>query len=391
MSPLLTTILISLTKTIGLIFLIILPMVSYTVYAERRVSAMIQDRLGPNRVGIPLTLFGFSEDIHFFGLLQPIADAVKLLLKEDFTPAHVNKLYYWLAPACAMAPSMMALAVIPFGSTFLGVPMVIANVNVGVLWVFAVSSLGVYGIVLAGWSSNSKYPFLGGIRSASQMISYELSLGLSVIPIFMVCRTLNLPEIVRYQIEHGWLISPIWIKGISLFPLSINLQEIAQSFDLVKIILWIPLLISFIVFTISMFAETNRLPFDLPESETELVGGYHTEYSSMKFALFFLGEYAAMITGCSVIVTLFFGAWHIPFLPTTIHNPFSFFGIVLGLLHITAFFFKVALLLFFFIWVRWTLPRFRYDQLMRLGWYFFIEIALVNVFVTALILPFMRK
>jgi NADH-quinone oxidoreductase subunit H len=391
MSPLLTTILISLTKTIGLIFIIILPMVSYTVYAERRVSAMIQDRLGPNRVGIPMTLLGFSKDIHFFGLLQPIADAVKLLLKEDFTPAHVNKLYYWLAPACAMAPSMMALAVIPFGSTLLGVPMVVANVNVGVLWVFAVSSLGVYGIVLAGWSSNSKYPFLGGIRSSSQMISYELSLGLSVIPIFMVCGTLNLPEIVQYQIEHGWLISPIWIKGISLFPLSMNLQEIVQSFDIVKILLWIPLFISFIVFTISMFAETNRLPFDLPESETELVGGYHTEYSSMKFALFFLGEYAAMITGCSVIVTLFFGAWHIPFLPTTIHNPFSFFGIVLGLLHITAFFLKVALLLFFFIWVRWTLPRFRYDQLMRLGWYFFIEIALVNVFVVALILPFMRK
>jgi len=165
MSPLITTILISLAKTIGLIFVIILPMVSYTVYAERRVSAMIQDRLGPNRVGIPLTLLGFSKDIHFFGLLQPIADAVKLLLKEDFTPAHVNKLYYWLAPACAMAPSMMAFAVIPFGSTLFGVPMVVANVNVGVLWVFAVSSLGVYGIVLAGWSSNSKYSFLGGIRS----------------------------------------------------------------------------------------------------------------------------------------------------------------------------------------------------------------------------------
>jgi NADH-quinone oxidoreductase subunit H len=391
MSPILTTILISLAKTIGLIFVIILPMVSYTVYAERRVSAMIQDRLGPNRVGIPMTLLGFSKDIHFFGLLQPIADALKLLLKEDFTPAHVNKLYYWLAPACAMAPSMMALAVIPFGSTFLGVPMVVANVNVGVLWVFAVSSLGVYGIVLAGWSSNSKYPFLGGIRSSSQMISYELSLGLSVIPIFMLCGTLNLPEIVKYQIEHGWLISPIWIKGISLFPLSINFQEILHSFDILRIVLWVPLFISFIVFTISMFAETNRLPFDLPESETELVGGYHTEYSSMKFALFFLGEYAAMITGSAVIVTLFFGAWHIPFLPTAIHNPFSFFGIVLGLLHITAFFLKVALLLFFFIWVRWTLPRFRYDQLMRLGWYFFIEIALVNVFVVALILPFMRK
>jgi NADH-quinone oxidoreductase subunit H len=228
MSPVLTTILISLAKTIGLIFIIILPMVSYTVYAERRVSAMIQDRLGPNRVGIPMTLLGFSKDIPFFGLLQPIADAVKLLLKEDFTPAHVNKLYYWLAPACAMAPSMMALAVIPFGSTFLGVPMVIADVNVGVLWVFAVSSLGVYGIVLAGWSSNSKYPFLGGIRSSSQMISYELSLGLSVIPIFMLCGTLNLPAIVKYQIEHGWLISPVWIKGISLFPLSINFQEILQ-------------------------------------------------------------------------------------------------------------------------------------------------------------------
>jgi NADH-quinone oxidoreductase subunit H len=391
MSPILTTILISLAKTIGLIFIIILPMVSYTVYAERRVSAMIQDRLGPNRVGIPLTLLGFKKDIPFFGLLQPIADAVKLLLKEDFTPAHVNKLYYWLAPACAMAPSMMALAVIPFGSTFLGVPMVIANVNVGVLWVFAVSSLGVYGIVLAGWSSNSKYPFLGGIRSSSQMISYELSLGLSVIPIFMVCGTLNLPAIVQYQIEHGWLISPVWIKGISLFPLSINFQEILQSFDFSKIVLWIPLFVSFVVFTISMFAETNRLPFDLPESEQELVGGYHTEYSSMKFALFFLGEYSAMITGSAVIVTLYFGAWHIPFLPTTINDPFSFFGIILGLLHITAFFFKVALLLFFFIWVRWTLPRFRFDQLMQLGWYFFIEIALVNVFVVALILPFTHK
>jgi NADH-quinone oxidoreductase subunit H len=286
---------------------------------------------------------------------------------------------------------MMALAVIPFGSTFLGVPMVIADVNVGVLWVFAVSSLGVYGIVLAGWSSNSKYPFLGGIRSSSQMISYELSLGLSVIPIFMVCGTLNLPAIVKYQIEHGWLISPVWIKGISIFPLSINFQEILQSFDISKIVLWIPLFVSFVVFTISMFAETNRLPFDLPESEQELVGGYHTEYSSMKFALFFLGEYSAMITGSAVIVTLYFGAWHIPFLPTTINDPFSFFGIILGLLHITAFFFKVALLLFFFIWVRWTLPRFRFDQLMQLGWYFFIEIALVNVFVVALILPFMRR
>jgi NADH-quinone oxidoreductase subunit H len=378
MIPLLIIVILALIKGLGLVFLIILPMVSYTVYAERKVCAMIQDRLGPNRVG-PL------------GLLQPIADAVKLLLKEDFTPAHVNKFYYWLAPACAMAPAMMSLAVIPFGSQLWGEPMVIANVNIGVLWVFAVSSLGVYGIVLAGWSSNSKYPFLGGIRSGSQMISYELSLALSVIPIFMLCRTLNLTDIVRYQIENGWLISPIWIKGISLFPPSINFREIIGSFDILRIILWIPLFISFVVFTISMFAETNRLPFDLPEAETELIGGYHTEYSSMKFALFFLGEYAAMIVGSAVIVTLFFGAWHVPFLPTTIENPYTFWALILGLIHIAAFFFKVALLLFFFIWVRWTLPRFRYDQLMKLGWYFFIEIALVNVFIVAVILPFIRK
>jgi NADH-quinone oxidoreductase subunit H len=380
MTGILIELLLALIKAVGLVFVIILPMVSYTVYAERRVSAMIQDRLGPNRVG-PM------------GLFQPIADAVKLLLKEDFTPASVNKFYYWLAPACAMAPSLMALAVIPFGSNLFGVPMVVANVDIGVLWVFAVSSLGVYGIVLAGWSSNSKYPFLGGIRSSSQMISYELSLGLSVIPIFLICGTLNLPDIVKYQIENGWLISPIWLKGISLT--GINFSLLASSIfsvnALIKLILWVPLFISFVVFMVSMFAETNRLPFDLPESETELVGGYHTEYSSMKFALFFLGEYAAMITGSAVIVTLFFGAWHIPFLPND-PSQFPWLGdLILGLIHIAAFFIKVAILLFFFIWVRWTFPRFRYDQLMRLGWYFFFEIALVNILLVALILAFAPK
>ncbi len=200
MSDLLFLVIISLVKTLALIFGVVLPMVSYTVYAERRVSALIQDRVGPNRNGP-------------FGLFQPIADAGKLLLKEDFTPAHVNKFYYWLAPACAMAPSMMALAVIPFGSQLWGQPMVVANVDIGVLWVFAVSSLGVYGIVLAGWSSNSKYPFLGGIRATSQMISYELALGLSVIPIFLICGTLNLTKIVDYQIQHGWLISPVLAQG----------------------------------------------------------------------------------------------------------------------------------------------------------------------------------
>jgi NADH-quinone oxidoreductase subunit H len=380
MADILFALLFALIKGVGLVFLIILPMVSYTVYAERRVSAMIQDRLGPNRVG-PM------------GLFQPIADAVKLLLKEDFTPRSVNTFYYWLAPACAMAPSLMALAVIPFGSNWFGQQMVVANVDIGVLWVFAVSSLGVYGIVLAGWSSNSKYPFLGGIRSSSQMISYELSLGLSVIPIFLICCTLNLPAIVQYQIENGWLISPIWLKGISFA--GINFSLLASSIfsvnALVKLLLWIPLFVSFVVFMVSMFAETNRLPFDLPESETELVGGYHTEYSSMKFALFFLGEYAAMITGSAVIVTLFFGAWHIPFLPTDPQQlPFGW-GVLLGLLHILAFFVKVSILLFFFIWVRWTFPRFRYDQLMRLGWYFFFEVALANILLVALILAFAPK
>jgi NADH-quinone oxidoreductase subunit H len=380
MADILFELLMALIKAVGLVFVIILPMVSYTVYAERRVSAMIQDRLGPNRVWI-------------FGLGQPIADAGKLLLKEDFTPAGVNKFYYWLAPACAMAPALMALAVIPFGSSLLGQPMVVANVDIGVLWVFAVSSLGVYGIVLAGWSSNSKYPFLGGIRSSSQMISYELSLGLSVIPIFLICGTLNLPGIVKYQIDNGWLISPIWLKGISFTGIDFSLLagSIFSGNAFFKFLLWIPLFISFVVFMVSMFAETNRLPFDLPEAETELVGGYHTEYSSMKFALFFLGEYAAMITGCAVMVTLFFGGWHIPLLPTDPQELPPVWGFLLGLLHIAAFFAKVAVLLFVFIWVRWTFPRFRYDQLMRLGWYFFFEIALANILLAALILPFIPK
>ncbi|MGI8436602.1 MAG: NADH-quinone oxidoreductase subunit NuoH [Chthoniobacterales bacterium] len=346
-------ILTSLAKTIGIIFLIILPMVSYTVYAERRVSALIQDRLGPNRVGPA-------------GLFQPIADAMKFLLKEDFTPAHVNTFYYWLAPCLAMVPAIATIAVVPFGSTLFGVPRVIADINVGVLYVFAIASLGVYGIVIAGWSSNSKYPFLGGVRSTSQMISYELSLGLAVIPIFLLVGQLRLTSIVQYQIDHGWMIAPF----------------IGDWTNLGKWLLAIPMFISFCVFTVAIFAETNRLPFDLPEAETELVGGYHTEYGSMKFALFFLGEYAAMITGSAIIVTLFLGGWHFPGIPDGSH------GWIFGLLNIAVFFAKVAALLLVFIWVRWTLPRFRYDQLMRLGWIFFFEIALVNIFLAALIIAY---
>ncbi len=376
---------ISLAKTLGIVFAIVLPMVSYTVYAERRISAAIQDRIGPNRTGIPLTLFGFKKDLPVFGLVQPVADAVKFILKEDFTPAHVNKFYYWLAPGLAMIPSLMALAVVPFGSTLLGVPMVIANVDVGILFVFAIASLSVYGIVLGGWASNSKYPFLGGVRSSAQMISYELSLGLSVIPVFLIYGTLNLTEITNWQRMNGWLLAPVWTNG----------------FDLERFLLWIPVAISAFIFMISLFAETNRLPFDLPESETELVAGYHTEYSSMKFALFFLGEYCAMIAGAAVFVTIFLGGWTLPGVPDgsstwffglTFPEMWSWVpGVFWGLVNITTFFAKVALILFFFIWVRWTLPRFRYDQLMRLGWVVFFEIALVNIFLAAALIAWFAK
>src|SRR6266705_170063 len=357
----------SLLKIVG-ILVVILTMVSYAVYAERRVSAFIQDRLGPNRVGPA-------------GVFQPVADMFKLLLKEDFTPRAANTFYYWLAPCLAVMPAIITIAVVPFGSTLFGVPMVIADINVGILYVFAIASLGVYGIVLAGWASNSKYPFLGGVRSSSQMISYELSLGLAVIPIFLLVGNLRLTSVVRYQIEHGWMIAPFagnWKNPVGW-------------------LLAVPMWISFAVFAIAVFAETNRLPFDLPEAETELVGGYHTEYSSMKFALFFLGEYAAMITGSAIIVTLFLGGWHLP-LPWWHDRAFHWVlvdgsaagwrGVVGGLFNIFTFFAKVALLLLFFMWVRWTLPRFRYDQLMRLGWVFFFEIALVNIFIAAIIVAY---
>ena len=356
----------SLAKTLFLIFLVVLPMVSYTVYAERRVSALIQDRVGPNRTGFPLTLFGFRRDYSpgLGGLGQPVADAVKFLLKEDFVPAHVNKPYFWVAPCLAMIPSIVVLAAIPFGSELFGVRMVVADLNVGVLYIFAIASIGVYGIVLAGWSSNSKYPFLGGIRSSSQMISYELGLGLSAVPVLLIAGTTSLSKITSYQVDHGWLLLPFTDGRLTL-------QEV---------LLWLSVLVAFLTFTISMFAETNRLPFDLPESETELVAGYHTEYSSMKFALFFLGEYTAMIAGSALIVVLFLGGWHFPFIPDGSRGWFW------GLLNIAIFFAKVAALLFVFIWVRWTLPRFRYDQLMRLGWLYLFEVALVNIFLAAGIL-----
>jgi NADH-quinone oxidoreductase subunit H len=364
---------IAAVKIFVIVFAVILPMVAYSVYAERRVSAVIQDRLGPNRVG-------------WQGLVQPIADGLKFLLKEDFTPGHVNKFYYWLAPALALIPALLSVAVVPFGSVLnldflleplfkvrLGdIPMVIADLNVGVVYVFAITSLAVYGIVLAGWSSNSKYPFLGGVRSSSQMISYELSMGLAVIPIFLIIGKLNLQDIVQFQIDNGWLLF-FFLPG-------------GEYPWLVKLLLWVFIFISFIVFTISIFAETNRAPFDLPECEQELVAGYHTEYSSMKFALFFLGEYAAMIVGSSIVVTLFLGGWSLPFVPDGSAGGWA--GLFWGLVNIAVFFGKVIAFILFFIWVRWTVPRFRFDQFMKLGWVYFFEIATANVFLVAAVLAF---
>ena len=379
----------SVAKAVFVIFCVVLPMVSYTVYAERRVSAAIQDRVGPNRTGFPTTLLGFKKDLQIVlgGLGQPIADAVKFILKEDFTPGGVKKFYFWLAPCLAMLP-LVSLAFVPFGSTLFGEKMVIADVNVSVLGVFAVTGVGVYAIVIAGWASNSKYPFLGGIRSSSQMIAYELSMGMSIIPVLMAQGTMQMSHIVQNQADNGWTLLPFWGHGLSL-----------QSW-----LLLIPFGISFIIFAISVFAKTNRLPFDMPESESELVSGYHTEYSSMKFALFFLGEYTAMIVGSSLIVVFFLGGWHMPGIPDGNGNGgFSFLQEwanakgggwlkwVFGLANITCFFGKVAALLVCFIWVRWTLPRFRFDQVMKLGWLYLFEIALVNIFITAAIIAFTNK
>jgi len=321
------------------VFAVLMFIVAYAVWVERKVSAAIQDRHGPNRVGP-------------FGLLQPIADAIKAMLKEDFTPAHVRKAYYWLAPAIVMIPSLLTIAVIPFGSQLGQQKMVIADLNVGILYTFGIVSLGVYGIVLAGYAANSKYPFLGGIRSSAQMISYEIAMGMSVVPLFMIVGGLRLSQVVDYQ-AGGWLNWLIFRQPVC-----------------------------FVIFLVAMFAETNGMPFDLPESEQELAGGYNVEYSSMKFALFFMGEYASLTTASAMMVTLFFGGWTLPIAgldqPAT-----TFFD---GLLHIGIFLAKMLSIVFLVIWVRWMWPRFRYDQLMDLGWRRFIPLALANIVATAVVL-----
>ena len=321
----------------------LLTAVAYLVLAERKFAGYIQDRIGPNRVGP-------------WGLFQPLADLGKFLVKEDLDPGQVSKTLYLMAPVLAMVPPLLAFAVVPFGIPMPvgegGIPMVVADLDIGMLFVFAISSIGVFGLTLGGWSSNSKFALMGGVRSAAQMVSYELVLGMAVIGVFMIAGTLNLTGIVSKQIEIGWF---GW--GICTQPLG------------------------FLLFFIAVFAETNRLPFDLPEAEQELASGYHTEYSAMKFALFFLGEYAAMVVGCAITVTLFLGGWAIPFVTLDYANPTW----LTWALSIISFAGKTGLLLFVFIWVRWTLPRFRYDQLMRLGWQVMLPLALLNIVVTAIV------
>ena len=292
------------------------------VWGERRVAALIQDRVGPNRVGPA-------------GLLQSIADLGKFIFKEDVVPGHVHKWMYILAPSIAVVPAMVTFAVIPFAPG-----MQIADLNIGILFILAIASLGVYGITLGGWASNSKYALLGGVRSSAQMISYEICLGISAIGVVLSVGDLHLGRIVEWQAGNGWF---LWHQPLA-----------------------------FLLFLTASYAETNRLPFDLPEAETELVAGYHTEYSSMKFALFFLAEYSNMIVSSALVTTLFLGGW-------------SAFGLerigwAMGLLIFAV---KTIFLLFVYLWIRWTLPRFRYDQLMAIGWKWFFPLALGNVLVTA--------
>lgn len=363
---------------IGVVFGAAMTMFAYAVLAERKVSAAIQDRVGPNRVSFPL--IGWIPVIGPFltklGIWQPMVDGVKAFVKEDYTPAHVRKAWFWLAPMVALVPSVLVLAVIPFGSSIdigriLGMDfgrqsLVIADLNVGILYTFGIVSLSVYGIVLAGYAANSKYPFLGGIRSSAQMISYEIAMGMSVVPVFMIIGELNLSEIIAYQAEHGWLAFPLFASKVN-----------SDAFVLLPC-----MFISFVIFTVAAFAETNRLPFDLPEAETELVSGYNTEYGSMKFAFFFMGEYIAMIAGSAMIVVLFFGGWTLPFwgLDETADS------LLKGILQILIFVGKLAVFLGIMIWVRWMLPRFRYDQLMDLGWRRILPLALANIVLTAVLI-----
>lgn len=325
-------------KTIFLVIILLVTLLvaMYSTYGERKVAAFMQDRLGPNRAGI-------------FGLLQPIADGIKMFMKEEIIPLSANKKMFILGPSIAMTTALLTGVVIPWGGTLTiwghEFPMQIADLNIGILYVFAMVSIGVYGIMLGGWASNNKYALLGSIRAASQMISYELAMGMSIIALILTTGTLSLHEIVEQQQGMHW--------NVFYQPLG------------------------FLIFIICAFAETNRAPFDLPECETELIGGYHTEYSSMKLGFYLFAEYVNMFISSAVIVTLYFGGYHMPLI-----DHFGLSGNVATLLGTFFFFIKVFFMIFLFMWVRWTLPRFRYDQLMNLGWKGLMPLAIFNILAT---------
>ena len=324
----------------ALVLFILLTAVAYTVWLERKVVGHMQNRWGPTRVGP-------------FGLLQPAADGLKFLFKEDLTPPHVYKPLFLAAPLMAVVFALTSIAVIPFGNSIpifgYDIPLQITDVNIGLLMILGVTSMGVYGVALAGWSSNNKYSLLGGLRASAQMISYEIALGLSLVGILILSGTFSLRGIVDAQGGHFWGFIPHW-----------NI---------------IPQFVGFFIYLMAAYAETNRIPFDLPEAETELVAGYHTEYSSMKFAMFFMAEYANMITVACLATLLFFGGWHGPlFGPPLLEAVLPVFWFVA----------KVFCFLFLYIWVRGTLPRFRYDQLMSFGWKFLLPLAIANLVATAI-------
>lgn len=346
---------------------VILLTVAYLIYLERKISAYIQDRIGPNRVGFDFGLpilqkltFGFG----FWGLGQPLADGLKFLLKEDYAPSNVDKLLFTLGPMLSIIPALMGFVIIPWGGTWVmpsfdlpllghveGGPVMVAgaNVNIGIIYMLAVASIGVYGVSLGGWASNSKFSFLGGLRATAQMISYEIPLGLSLLAVLLMVGSLTPDRIIGYQLENGWLVFT---------------QPLAA-----------------IVFFIAILAEANRTPFDIAEAESELVGGYHTEYSAMRFAMFFLAEYAHMITSCGLFALLFLGGWDlVPF-----HNaiPVETPNILIVLAKFAIFYTKIILLISFMMVIRWSLPRLRFDQIMQVAWQGVIPLSLAIVIMTS--------
>lgn len=354
------------------VILVLFPIAAACSMAERKISAWIQGRPGPNRTLAPILAWvpGIGV-LQRLGLFQLAADGGKFVFKEDPIPAHVNKFYFVAAPILAMIPALTTVAFVPFGAYFTQladgtrtlVPLILANVDIGLLAVFAVSSLGVYAVILAGWASNSKYPFLGGVRASAQLISYELSMTLSVLPVFLWINapggegTLSLFRVVELQSGTGWAWDSLWY--IFYFP------------------------VSAFVFLIALFAETNRQPFDMPESESDLVGGFHTEYGAFKWSLFFVAEYCHMIVGSAVFIILFFGGWNpLPFLPLGTLAEWLHIAdkpLLMGALGILIFLGKILFSIFFFMWVRWTLPRFRYDQVMNIGWKKLLPLAIANL------------